>query len=64
MEFAEKIKKERMRTGLSRDKFADAIGYSLSAVQKWEDSKRVPKIVTQGAILRLTKRIKSKSPLK
>ncbi len=45
----------RSRLGLNQEKFAEKLGVSLSAVEKWEQGQRKPRGLSLRALERLTK---------
>ncbi len=56
MNFADKLKSERERTGLTQQQAADLLEQSKSIVEKWESEARTPSAITQeGALARLSK---------
>lgn len=62
MTFAQRLKNERTRTGLTQEQTAHVLDQSKSIVEKWERGERTPTMITQeGALARLAK-VKSKKP--
>lgn len=56
MNFAEKLKSERKRLGLSQAELAALLDVSKSAVEKWEYGTKIPIAIAQeGALARLGK---------
>jgi transcriptional regulator with XRE-family HTH domain len=56
MSFAEQLKKERERLGLTQAQAASLLGVSKSVIEKWEADTRTPLEITQeGALARLRK---------
>jgi transcriptional regulator with XRE-family HTH domain len=56
MSFAEQLKSERTRLGLSQAQLAALLGVSKSAVEKWEYGTKTPiPIAQEGALARLRK---------
>lgn len=54
MNFADQLKKERERLGLTQTQAAALLGVSKSVLAKWEIENRTPLAITQeGAIARL-----------
>jgi len=56
MTFAEELKAERLRLGLTQAEAAGILETSKSALEKWEaGTKRPAKIAQEGALARLAK---------
>jgi|DEB0MinimDraft_6_1074348.scaffolds.fasta_scaffold451754_2 DNA-binding transcriptional regulator YiaG len=56
MSFADQLKSERSRLGLSQAELAALLNVSKSAVEKWEYGKKTPiPIAQEGALARLRK---------
>ena len=56
MSFADQLKSERTRLGLSQAELAELLDVSKSAVEKWEyDTKTPIPIAQEGALARLRK---------
>lgn len=54
MTFAEQLKSERQRLGLSQAELARVLGVSFEAISKWERAVTTPAEITQeGALARL-----------
>lgn len=57
MSFADQLKAERQRLGISQTQAAELLEVSFEAVSKWERGLSVPpKIAQEGALARLKKR--------
>lgn len=56
MTFAEQLRAERKRLGITQQEAAEIIGASFEAVSKWERGlSEPPKFSQEGALARLTK---------
>tara|TARA_R110000868_G_scaffold175663_2_gene412819 strand:- start:14 stop:196 length:183 start_codon:yes stop_codon:yes gene_type:complete len=59
--FAQQIKSERERLGLTQARAATLLGVSKSVIEKWEADTRTPLEITQeGALQRLRKTKKAR----
>lgn len=59
MTFAEKLKAERLRLGLTQAECAELLEISKRALEEWESGNRVPLVVAQeGALARLERHSK------
>ena len=62
MIFAEQLKSERSRLGLTQAEAATILSISKSTLEEWENGTKTPKELTQeGALARLAK-LKMKKP--
>ena len=55
MSFAEAIRDIRQKCFLSQDAFANALGVSLSTVNRWEKGKSVPNCITMQKVVSFCK---------
>lgn len=61
MKFADQLRSERERLGLTQSGAAALLGVSKSVIEKWESEMRTPLEITQeGALARLRRTKKAK----